>query len=282
MSGMMPQVSGADAGAVMERVVVHGDLSKLSASERTTYYNAVCQSVGLNPLTRPFEYIRLNGKEVLYAKKDCTDQLRQVHGVSIEIVGKEVMDGLIVVTARATTRTGKRDEDMGAVPLPPTGEARANAMMKALTKAKRRVTLSVCGLGFLDESEVESIPGTQTGAREVPNMAPPEPGTPAATFVQLQAPDDEGLPMLSPDGELIEVRAKGLDPSITRWMGFCRRAVAKVAQDGSSATRHWAQAMEPHFVAIAPTYPDEVEAIRQAITRALDGLAQAEGEDEAA
>jgi len=30
--------------------------------------------------------------------------------------------------------------------------------MKAVTKAKRRVTLSVSGLGFLDESEVEDIP----------------------------------------------------------------------------------------------------------------------------
>ncbi len=31
--------------------------------------------------------------------------------------------------------------------------------MKAETKSKRRVTLSLCGLGMLDESEVETIPG---------------------------------------------------------------------------------------------------------------------------
>jgi hypothetical protein len=30
--------------------------------------------------------------------------------------------------------------------------------MKAITKAKRRVTLSICGLGWLDETEIESIP----------------------------------------------------------------------------------------------------------------------------
>lgn len=29
--------------------------------------------------------------------------------------------------------------------------------MKAITKAKRRVTLSICGLGMLDESELETI-----------------------------------------------------------------------------------------------------------------------------
>ena len=38
------------------------------------------------------------------------------------------------------------------------GDVLCNAIMKAETKAKRRVTLSVCGLGFLDESEIETIP----------------------------------------------------------------------------------------------------------------------------
>lgn len=31
--------------------------------------------------------------------------------------------------------------------------------MKAVTKSKRRVTLSICGLGMLDESEADSIRG---------------------------------------------------------------------------------------------------------------------------
>jgi hypothetical protein len=33
--------------------------------------------------------------------------------------------------------------------------------MKAITKSKRRVTLSICGLGMLDESEIETIPQSQ-------------------------------------------------------------------------------------------------------------------------
>jgi len=40
-------------------------------------------------------------------------------------------------------------------------EDKANAIMKCETKAKRRVTLSICGLGFLDETEVDSIPGAK-------------------------------------------------------------------------------------------------------------------------
>jgi hypothetical protein len=35
-------------------------------------------------------------------------------------------------------------------------------MMKAHTKAKRRVTLSICGLSFVDESEIEAIPTART------------------------------------------------------------------------------------------------------------------------
>ena len=34
--------------------------------------------------------------------------------------------------------------------------------MKAVTKAKRRVTLSICGLGFMDESEVADVPEATT------------------------------------------------------------------------------------------------------------------------
>ena len=37
------------------------------------------------------------------------------------------------------------------------GERLANAMMKCEIKAKRRVTLSICGLGMFDEAELESF-----------------------------------------------------------------------------------------------------------------------------
>ncbi len=44
-----------------------------------------------------------------------------------------------------------------------------------MTKAKRRVTLSICGLGWLDETEVESIPASaKRPAPPAPNvMLPP-------------------------------------------------------------------------------------------------------------
>ncbi len=145
---------------MMETVLLKGDLAGLKPSERVQYYNAVCQSVGLNPLTQPFAYIQLNGKLVLYAKRDCTDQLRKINNISITIPSREISEGCYVVTARAQTPNGRQDESLGSVAIENLkGENRSNAMMKAETKAKRRVTLSICGLAFMDEAEVDSVRG---------------------------------------------------------------------------------------------------------------------------
>lgn len=150
--------SGANSAEILSQVIIQGDLSKLTSLEKTKYYKNVCESVGLNPLTKPFEYITLQGKQTLYALKGATEQLRQIHGISIEIVSREVIDDIYVVTARARDNKGRVDESVGAVPVAGLkGDMKANAIMKAETKAKRRVTLSITGLGLLDESEIESI-----------------------------------------------------------------------------------------------------------------------------
>lgn len=158
----MNAVAPIDQNAVMERVLLAGDLSKLSTQDRLFYYGKVCDSVGLNPLTRPFDYLTLNGKMVLYAKRDATDQLRKIHNVSVTIKLRETIEGVYVVTANAKDKTGREDESTGAVSIQGLkGDALANALMKAETKAKRRVTLSICGLGLLDETEIETIPSAR-------------------------------------------------------------------------------------------------------------------------
>lgn len=152
------------ASAIIERVVMDGDLAPLSPQQRVDYYQTTCKSLGLNPLTKPFAYIILNGKMTLYPTRNCTDQLRKINGISLTVLS-QVMSarGIYVVTVRATDRHGRTDEDCGAVAIsekmPP--EIRSNMEMKAVTKAKRRVTLSICGLGWPDESEVEDIPGVE-------------------------------------------------------------------------------------------------------------------------
>ncbi len=172
-----PKMPSLQASTV-EQVLLKGDLAQLRPEERCAYYDNVCKSLGLNPLTRPFEYLQLNGKLILYAKRECTEQLRQLHNVSVTIVSRESVEGCYVVTARATLPNGRQDESIGAVGIDGLkGEARSNALMKSETKAKRRVTLSICGLAYLDESEAEGqremyhVPvDMQTGA--IPDPAP--------------------------------------------------------------------------------------------------------------
>ena len=152
-------VTTQPAATSLEKVLVHGDLASLTPQERMSYYNTLCQSVGLNPLSRPFEYLKLSGRLTLYARKDATDQLRAIHGISVQLVERSRVDDCYVVLARATNAYGRHDESTGVVAIKGlSGEALANALMKAETKAKRRVTLSICGLGMLDEAETETIP----------------------------------------------------------------------------------------------------------------------------
>ena len=154
---MTEQLMQRDGGN-LERVLIQGELSGLSEQERMSFYGNVCRSLGLNPLTQPFAFLKLSGKLVLYAKKDCTDQLRKLHGVSITSVDTATQDGLFIATAKAVDRQGREDCDMGFAALGSLkGENLGNAMLKAVTKAKRRTTLSICGLGMLDETEVEDI-----------------------------------------------------------------------------------------------------------------------------
>jgi len=168
MSNILPieQANPSSVEEVLAKTVVEGDLSKLSPKERVMYYNAVCNSLGLNPLTKPFELIRLNGKLMLYARKDCTDQLRKLHHISIEPPQTQVIDNQVfVVTVTARTPDGRTDTEIGAVNIKGlTGDVLCNAMMKAVTKSKRRVTLSICGMGFLDETETPTIPDAVTGS----------------------------------------------------------------------------------------------------------------------
>jgi len=150
-----------DEAQLMESVLLQGDLSKLSPTQRVNYYQKVCQSIGLNPLTRPFDYITLNNKLTLYAKKDATDQLRNLHGVSIDDVDIQENATHFVVKVKGHNKDGRTDVELGVVAKTDMQGNLANLQMKAVTKSKRRLTLSLCGLGWLDETEVETIPGAK-------------------------------------------------------------------------------------------------------------------------
>ena len=145
--------------AILEQVLAEGDLERLTNEQRVTYIMNLCRSLGINPLTRPFQYIKLSGKLTLYATKGATDQIRNARKVSISKLERRLEDGIYIVTAHARTQDGVEDVDEAAVSVQGLqGENLSNAMMKCTTKAKRRVTLSICGLNMMDETEVDSVP----------------------------------------------------------------------------------------------------------------------------
>jgi hypothetical protein len=158
----------------IEQVIIQGDLSKLNPEQRVRYVQKLCNDTGLNILSRPFDYLNLQGKLVLYANKGATEQLRSVKKISVTVSSREQVGDIFIVTARAKLPDGREDESVGAVNVKGLGgDQLANAFMKAETKAKRRVTLSICGLNMLDETEVETIPRSQRSIlpQEVKNEA---------------------------------------------------------------------------------------------------------------
>ena len=148
-----------DAAKVVESLVLRGDLSGLNPQQRARHYVRVCESLGLNPDAQPFAYLRLNGKEILYATRGATDQLAAIHRITREIIdGPKVIDlagtKLVMCVAKATHPNGRTETSVATVPMMDP----QNVLMKAETKAKRRVTMSILGLALLDEMELETIP----------------------------------------------------------------------------------------------------------------------------
>jgi hypothetical protein len=150
---------------IVEALIINGDLSKLKQEDKITYYKKFCERLGLDPFTQPFKILKLNGKEVLYCDRSGTQQLNKLHNVSHAITNRELIKEADVyqVTARAVLPDGRYTDSIGAVNIANLkGDNYANAIMKAETKAKRRATLDLLGLGLLDETETSTIPNAMT------------------------------------------------------------------------------------------------------------------------
>lgn len=143
----------------VQKVFLEGDLSSLNPAEKLDYYQRVCASLGLNPLTKPFEFIKLGGRLVMYARRECTEQLARIHGVSFpDPPITNMQSGVYTYMVRVVNQLGRVVYATGAVGVEGLkGETLANAILKAETKAHRRGVLKICGLGLLDETEVESV-----------------------------------------------------------------------------------------------------------------------------
>jgi hypothetical protein len=201
-------------GRAMDEIIQYGDVASLTVPQRSEFLYKLALSMGLNPLSQPFELIMLNGKLTIYAKRTAADQLRQKHKITSEVIsegplkiGEQERDDVYCVKVRLMAPdkmegSGVRTENaIGCVGIAGlSDEALANAIMKCHTKALRRGTLSFCGLGFLDEIEVSSVqeaaasPGVGSPRRMIPRITPsPQPAGGSAKPIVIpgtQIPND--------------------------------------------------------------------------------------------
>ena len=205
----------------LNRALMAGDLAKLSPADRTQYYLALCQSNGLNPLTRPFIVLKTqDGSLQWYPTVGCAEQLRKRDRVSMRVLSRDLdPTGLYVITVEASTPDGRVEQSQGIVTLaeprmawkknaegqsvkmeeksssgepimvPLYGKARENAMMRAESKAKRRATFAICGLGLPDADAaggqaVRFEPQTGTITEPEEARAADDAGAPAAVGVE--------------------------------------------------------------------------------------------------
>ena len=153
--------STADKSLAVERArIVHsyltkGDVSGLTPVQLTHLVVRMCEDMGLNPDTQPFQVLQQGSKHILYATRNATDQLARIHNVTRIIVDGPKLGKVGSVSAwyckcRATLPNGRSEESTAWVV-----DADINSPMKCETKAKRRATLAILGLGISSEDELK-------------------------------------------------------------------------------------------------------------------------------
>jgi hypothetical protein len=137
-------------------------LSKLTNEQRVAHYLRLSRSLGLNPLSRPFDWIQFDGKLALYPNQSCAAQLRRQHQIRIEVTRREPVGEMFCVEVKGTTPDGREDFATKYVPLSNkygrlAGQDYANALMKCETGAKRRLTFSMVGLAVPPDPEEATV-----------------------------------------------------------------------------------------------------------------------------
>lgn len=155
------------------KIALTGNLAPLSDPERWEYYQAYCQYLGLEPITRPFDLLHTfeknpdaNGKAIekviLYANASCSTQIADKREVTYSrpIYESTPIPGVFAVWVEAKLPNGRSTWREGIVDaVYHKGKNLENAIKRATTQAHRRATLALCGIAMPDESELADIEG---------------------------------------------------------------------------------------------------------------------------
>lgn len=158
-----------DAAGALAHVLGTGDLYQLTNEQRVAHYLNLCTSLGLNPLSRPFQWIEFKEGEnspavlTLYFKPAGAAQMLRNHHVSVHYPRKEIVGELFVCEAHGQAPDGRKGSATKYVSLTNkygklTGNRLANAFMSAESGALRRLALNMFGLSIgPDPKETTSI-----------------------------------------------------------------------------------------------------------------------------
>ena len=164
--------------AVVEQLI-RGDVSSVPRESLLRYIFTFCERVGISPLAVPFSLMKTQRGMQLFANRNFYDAVASKYSVSRECVGEGFFEGtkLYYTRYRATTPDGRVTEDMALVDTTGlNGNDLANAIMKAHTKGRNRVTRAHLGFPFPDETEAETVPGASVvSIEEVPSASNGEP-----------------------------------------------------------------------------------------------------------
>lgn len=178
--------------ASVVKAQLYNDWSKLSEEDRLKAALALCRALDIPTPLNPFRFITMNGKVVLYAPNEAAQLIAESKGASVNITNKYLDKETNIYTVEVRVSTATRTIDnmaclyVGGL----TGQKRADAMMKAVTKASRRTIFAAFGLSVTDDDDIEAqrTQGPATG------VLPPTTG-------QVQQGEPETLPPADQEAE---------------------------------------------------------------------------------
>lgn len=144
-------------------------------------------------------------KEFPYASRQTTVELGRLHKISVLTTDRIIQPDMAIYTARAKDiDTGREVDATGACALtkkdgsPLDALSRANKIMHADTKSKRRATLEICGLAFMDDSELDTVDGATEIKLEAPDAVSGGATTPKPSTGESQQSKGNGKASTSP------------------------------------------------------------------------------------
>lgn len=172
------------------RAQLHNDWSGVSDEDKIRFASSVCRSLSIPTPLNPFKFIPMKGGKVtFYAGKEAAELLAERNKISVEVKNKyfDQAQNIYVVECRAQApdvtyfKNGKPErivhgrhfDNFAAISMAgKTGDDRANAMMKCMSKAIRRTVFSAVGLSIMDEDVAEYQNGGTARSYPVPPEVP--------------------------------------------------------------------------------------------------------------